>query len=132
MMSFVEGHIEETVKLDLNYPSVSERYFTKYYFVPKEKKKIENFNGKDILGNGDQDSTVEENSTETAELNVNIGAITPSGHENGLAKKNSERVVSSPDSSGHTCVMVHTNKLCLITLSHRHPVLARKKKITEV
>ncbi|KAK4315715.1 hypothetical protein Pmani_013069 [Petrolisthes manimaculis] len=39
---------------------------------------------------------------------------------------------SALDSSGHVCVMVHTNKLCLVTLSHKHPIIAQHKQITQV
>lgn len=129
MTSFVGVPIEETVELNLEYPSVSERYFTKYYFVPKEKKKIENSNGYDILGNGGQNLSAD---IETTSLNVGIRYTIPSSDESGSAKEKNERLVSSPDNWEHTCVMVHTNKLCLITLSHHHPVLARKKKITKI
>ncbi|KAK3869873.1 hypothetical protein Pcinc_024852 [Petrolisthes cinctipes] len=36
------------------------------------------------------------------------------------------------DSSGHVCVMVHSNKLCLVTLSHKHPIIAQHKEIIQV
>lgn len=129
MGSFVEGSIEETVMLDLKYPSVSERYFTKYYFIPKERKRIENCNI--LINDEDQDSSAENSNNET-DSNVIIEEKGLHRHQSGSLNLGEEQVSSSPDSSGHTCVMVHTNKLCLITLSHRHPVLAEKKEITEV
>lgn len=128
-MSNVVDPIEETVVLDLKYPSVSKRYFTKYYFIPKERKKVENVSN---LSNVDQDSPDELSNTETNPLNVNSEETSFQSHEYGFAKLNEEQISSNPDSSGHTCVMVHTNKLCLITLSHVHPILAEKKEITEV
>ncbi|XP_042222182.1 protein Abitram-like [Homarus americanus] len=130
-MSVVEGPIEETVALDLKYPSVSERYFTKYYFIPKEKKKVENASGNNVLAcEVDQDTASEQSGNESTALKENNRRSYPQNNENSSARE--ERVSSQPDNSGHTCVMVHTNKLCLITLSHRHPVLAEKKEIAQI
>ncbi|MPC39255.1 Protein Simiate [Portunus trituberculatus] len=137
----MEGKIEDTVDLNLQYPSVSERYWTKYYFIPKEKKKP-GTNGEEKgstkEGGGEMEKGMEnamkEDDTEKMDVDLNHreekdDRLCPAGE--GTAG-HSKMTYSSLDSSGHVCVMVHTNKLCLVTLSARHPALAPGQEITQV
>ena len=123
-MNADEIPIEETVKLDRNYPRVSERYFTEYYFIPNEKSKSGcNENGSDDKGSENCHS---ENSTldDDAEVATKEHAISE--------EKNKDDDSSLKDGLEHTCVLMHSNKLCLLTLSHYHPVLAERKEIAKV
>lgn len=132
-MSVVEGPIEKTVELNLEYPSVSERYFTKYYFIPKERKKAENCSGSNGTTNeADHSSCVEEDTAEIVSVNVSSESSSPPIQEEKKDRVKYQKTSAKHDSSGHTCVMVHTNKLCLVTLSHQHPILVEKKEVVEV
>lgn len=124
-MVFGEVPIEESVVLDHNYPSVSERYFTNYYFIPDDLSKSNSASGYEKSENG-------KNCTENINSQDTMEEATPGDKENSDTFEEEKESLPSPDKTGHTCVMVHTNKLCLLTLSHRHPVLAEKKEITDV
>lgn len=140
-MEAITGPIEESVEMTRTYPSVTERYFTKYYYIPKEKKKPES-----SVDNGSQNCFIKEgNVKEEDESNCegvqhpdieddvdeeDVIKYNPVNSENETKKRYGVR--SPLNSSGHTCVMVHTNKLCLVTLSHNHPILAQKKEVTQV
>ncbi|XP_045126778.1 protein Abitram-like [Portunus trituberculatus] len=119
----MEGKIEDTVDLNLQYPSVSERYWTKYYFIPKEKKKPGT--------NGEEKGSTREGGGETEKM-MEKGWRTRVVSSRGGHGRTPKMTYSSLDSSGHVCVMVHTNKLCLVTLSARHPALAPGQEITQV
>jgi len=120
-----ESPIEESVTLDCNYPSFSERYFTNYYFIPKDLSKPETGGGDEKIVNGKNNSECENPQDNGEEVSQE--------KENAVESKVDVKAsLPSPDNTGHTCVMVHTNKLCLLTISHRHPVLAEKKEITKI
>lgn len=121
-MVFEDVPIEESVVLDRNYPSVSERYFTNYYFVPDDLSKSNSASGCEKSENGKNGS--ESMNSQGTEEEVD--------KENSNTSEGDGEKLPSPDKTGHTCIMVHTNKLCLLTLSHHHPVLAEKKQITDV
>lgn len=189
----MEGRIEDTVDLNLKYPSVSERYWTKFYFIPKDKRrqggnekgpredtgdggggvvamrdegseKGEDGNGVGVL-KGDGGIEKEENSlkkednggrenkngteaekngrgTEKMDIDYTNTEITEAGDDKSPEDDSSLSLGSQqegeagkrkrPDSTGHVCVMVHTNKLCLVTLSPKHPAMAPGMEITEV
>lgn len=179
----MEGKIEDTVDLNLKYPSVSERYWTKYYFIPKDKRKKGGDEEKGLGGDGDGDGVKRCGGLEKGEEgNVDMGVLKrdegTEKEENGRGEKKGQETEKNgseaelmeveytnteakkddsspddesslslmsqqeeagetkqhkrPDSSGHVCVMVHTNKLCLVTLSPKHPALAPGMEITEV
>lgn len=150
----MEGKIEDTVDLDVNYPSVTERYWTKYYFIPKEKRKPgsngdetetrtadgETEEGSESIVKGDGEETVEKMDIESSCVEEEKDdKTTEAPREDGRLSPKQEGVVGNgrtasygPDSSGHVCVMVHTNKLCLVTLSPKHPALAPGQEITQV
>ncbi|XP_050717685.1 uncharacterized protein LOC126999294 [Eriocheir sinensis] len=192
----MEGRIEDTVPLDLKYPSVIERYWTKHYFIPKdrrwqggeaEEKGARGGNvgggGEDVKGGGGLEKeggvgssveeklekeglvksgkkgiekeddgvdaktkiATEENGNKTEQMDIeytetnaekddkspeddsSLGSQQQEEKGGGAPGQN-----KTPDSSGHVCVMVHTNKLCLVTLSPRHPALAPGMEITKV
>ncbi|XP_066940305.1 protein Abitram-like isoform X1 [Macrobrachium rosenbergii] len=112
-MSVAELPIEKTVELDRNYPRVSDRYFSEYYFVPAEKNK--EGNGDEKCEKSTEDTMKEDETTEDQPINGGRN-----GEDNTFQNDN------------HTCVLIHSNKLCLITLSHHHPVLSEKKDIVKV
>ncbi|XP_064091271.1 protein Abitram-like [Macrobrachium nipponense] len=112
-MSAAELPIEKTVELDRNYPRVSDRYFSEYYFMPAEKNK--EGNGDEKFEKSTEDTVKEDESTEDQPIN---------GGRNGED--------GTFQNDNHTCVLIHSNKLCLITLSHHHPVLSEKKDIVKV
>ena len=137
----MEGKIEDTVDLNLQYPSVSERYWTKYYFVPKERKKpgsngeekeSTNEGGKETE-KGVENAMKEDDDTEKMDVDSNHtekdDRLCAAGEG---TTEHPKMTYSSLDSSGHVCVMVHTNKLCLVTLSAKHPALAPGQEITQV
>lgn len=193
----MEGRIEDTVPLDLKYPSVIERYWTKHYFIPKdrrwqggeaEEKGARGGNvaggGEDVKGGGglekeekeggvgssveekeglakrdrrdaEKESACDDSKTkkEVTEENGNNTEMDieytdtkaekddkSPGDDSSLGSQQQEEEKKggapgqhkTPDSSGHVCVMVHTNKLCLVTLSPRHPALAPGMEITKV
>ncbi|XP_068236531.1 protein Abitram [Palaemon carinicauda] len=113
-MNLVELPIEKTIELDRNYPRVSERYFSEYFFIPTEKNKEGNGDGKGEKSVED-DRPKEDESTE--DQCVDGGR---NGDDNTFQDNN------------HTCVLIHSNKLCLLTLSHHHPVLSEKKNIVKI
>lgn len=135
-MSVVEGPIEETVELNLEYPSVSERYFTKYYFIPKERKKAEtSSNGSNGVANETEQSSSAEPEKGTKDedsRNAMDERSSPLIQEEKKERVKFKKASAQHDSSGHTCVMVHSNKLCLVTMSHQHPVIGEKKEVVEV
>ena len=151
----MEGKIEDTVDLNLKYPSVIERYWTKHYFIPKEKKKPDT-NGDDkgtkttnggveestesvIKDNGEKE-TIEKMEIESNGAEKKDDKVTDlqdndrlSPNEEGVTGQQGHKTTySSLDNSGHVCVMIHTNKICLVTLSPKHPALAPGQEITKV
>ncbi|KAK7079125.1 hypothetical protein SK128_014248 [Halocaridina rubra] len=109
MMQFVEPSIEETVDLNCDYPRVSERYFTEYFYVPSEKHKLEDRTKSEV-------SSAESNES-VKKLSLDSVACDDKG---------------SKDSFEHTCVLVHSNKLCLLSISHYHPIITGKKEVTKI
>ncbi|XP_063848749.1 protein Abitram-like [Scylla paramamosain] len=138
----MEGKIEDTVDLNLQYPSVSERYWTKYYFIPKERKKPGSSGeekGSMNEGTGETEKGMEnvmKEDDETEKMDVDSNHTEEKDDRLCLPREGTaehpKMTYSSLDSSGHVCVMVHTNKLCLVTLSDRHPALAPGQEITQV
>lgn len=130
-MDFVEPPIEETIELNRNYPRVFERYFTEYYYIPTENNKLE------PCKEDNSDGKVNEKpSSEKVLINDNSMVEGEGGGDDGgvASEKNEEETVSIPpdDNLDHTCVLVHSNKLCLLTISHHHPILSKRKEITKI
>jgi len=96
--------IEQSVELDVNYPTVSERYYTHYFHIPKQKEvKCRN---EDCMTSEEVESKLIPTQTlESKELSRN-------GED--------------------TCVMMHSNRLCLIGLSYKHPIITNNKTIAKV
>jgi len=96
--------IEESVELDVNYPTVSERYYTHYYHIPKQKEsKCHN-----------------EAYMTSEEVEAKLSSAQP------LDSKELSR------NGEDTCVMMHSNRLCLIGLSDKHPIITKSKTIAKV
>ncbi|CAL4075961.1 unnamed protein product, partial [Meganyctiphanes norvegica] len=95
--------IEESVELDVNYPTVSERYYTHYYHIPKQKEsKCHN-----------------EAYMTSEEVEAKLSSAQP------LDSKELSR------NGEDTCVMMHSNRLCLIGLSDKHPIITKSKTIAK-
>ena len=97
-MDLKELPIEKSIELNLEFPSVSERYFTPYYFIPK-KQQMKNRVLSDVN---------------------NIVVSEPGQTEQ---KRNI---------SEDTCVLMHSNRLCVITLSYKHPIIQLRKTVIKV
>lgn len=102
----------------------------------KEKEKEKEENGEETKKGGKEEMEKKGNDKNKSEKKKKKRKrkedVTPADKENSDTFEEDKESLPSPDKTGHTCVMVHTNKLCLLTLSHRHPVLAEKKEITDI
>jgi len=96
--------IEQSVELDVNYPTVSERYYTHYFHIPKQKE---------LKCRNEAVMTTEE---------MEAKLITAQPIDSKELSRNGE----------DTCVMMHSNRLCLIGLSYNHPVIRQNKSISKV
>lgn len=150
--------IEESVTLDANLPSVGERYFTHYYYVPKNQLRRVPVTSDPFISESLQTTEPSINlsldekeclsevpykkiklSEQDAEM-VDTKEITSENmcppNANCLIKGASEQVQSVP--IGYTVtgceslVMVHSNKLCLVSLSPHHPVVRLGLTVTKV
>ena len=93
--------IEKSVETTNNYPTVTERYFTKYYFVPQKKYP-----------------------------NGNVETL--SDIDNRVIQSKNDKHKEKDMIDEATCVMMHSNKLCVIVLPNKHPILKYQKKIKKV
>ncbi|KAB7496408.1 Protein Simiate [Armadillidium nasatum] len=101
--------IEKTVELNLNFPSVSERYYSHHYFVPKNSKKktfVKPKNSASSLKSVDNKFSKEENA-ETEVVNW-----LPNGKD--------------------TCIMIHSNRICVVCIPPNHPITKYRKTVTKV
>lgn len=96
--------IEQSVELDVNYPTVSERYYTHYFHIPKQKE---------VRCRNEAVMTSEE---------VEAKLITAPPLDSKELSRSGE----------DTCVMMHSNRLCLIGLSYNHPIIKQNKTISKV
>jgi len=104
-MTTIYKPIEESVELDVNYPTVSERYYTHYFHIPKQKEvKCRN-----------------EAYMTTEEVEAKLVSATQTLDSKELSRNGED-----------TCVMMHSNRLCLIGLSYKHPIITNNKTIVKV
>jgi len=96
--------IEQSVELDVNYPTVSERYYTHYFHIPKQKE-VKCRNEAYMTSEEVESKLIPTQTLESKELSRN-------GED--------------------TCVMMHSNRLCLIGLSYKHPIITNNKTIAKV
>lgn len=101
-MTSIALPIEQSVELNLQYPSVSDRYFTYHYYIP-------NNSGTKVKSNTHANSV--EKIKESLKNNQTLD-FCPKGED--------------------SLIMMHSNQICVITLSPKHPIFLQEKSITKV
>ncbi|XP_076055861.1 protein Abitram-like isoform X1 [Oratosquilla oratoria] len=116
--------IEKSVELTINYPRVSDRYFTKYYAVPKAKINQEGKEGENCLVKEEKTNNPDEKASSSE------GERTSKSTDQEI--QSSKSCVYSENRAADVCIMMHSNRLCVVTVSHLHPIIADGKIVTKV
>ena len=134
VQNIVVPSIENSVMLDTNYPLVKDRYFTHYYYIPKKQIVKENTSPPPQEDNHDINTL---NSPLSKKAKIEAKAVV----ENDAMEieDNSKEVIednySEVDyniSGEETLVMIHSNKLCVVSLSPYHPLVRNNIPIVKV
>lgn len=129
--------IEESVTLDNSYPHFSERYFTNFYFIPNRPKSVDiSIKCGHNVSENEEKSEIDTNMCEEVlESNVEDKKkfpVNPRKKAKYQKREEEEESMAQFDSSGHTLVKLHSNKLCLVYVSHLHPIRRDNKKVIKV
>jgi len=118
--------IEDSVELDLNYPSVKDRYFKHYYYIPKNQV----IKSSEAVVDKDLSSDINEPSSKKLKLNDGLQQSVKHESEESQSEKGDEKQFKV--TGLETLVMTHSNKLCLVSLSPHHPVVRNQMEISKV
>lgn len=136
--------IEESVVLNRTLPSVSKRFYTRYYYVPKHQM-IRDTISKDSIVTTHQtkfnnsrplecgyENVMKKIKLDDDNMSANSNVMDATLSSKDVIKENKYVKKEYRLTGTETLVMVHSNKLCVVSLSPLHPVIRNRLVVTKV
>ncbi|XP_018023542.1 protein Abitram [Hyalella azteca] len=142
--------IEDSVPLDACYPSVSERYYMHYYYIPKKQMIRDNTNHNSSIPLNSRITDADSQDGPCKKIRLDTPLPEPGSrsstvnHQDANPNNQSTFPINKDGSYGadlrdncvitgeETLVMVHSNRLCVVSLSPHHPIVQGNLTVNKV